>query len=150
MAEATVKKRLDFARLVFEYAVDHEALTKNPFAKIRAKGGAVAPHAEVTPEMVEAVLEQCPNQDWRLITVLCRYAGMRPPSEVLSLRWQDIFWDKDNMLITSPKAEHHLGHDSRLCPLFAEAREELNAAWEAAQEGAVYSEASTRFRDGLG
>ncbi len=138
MAEATVKKRLDFARQVFEYAVDHEALTKNPFAKVRAKGGAVAEHAEVTPEMVESVLEQCPNRDWRLITVLCRYAGMRCPSEVLSLRWQDIFWDKDNMLVTSPKTEHHQGHDSRLCPLFAEVREELNAAWEAAHEGAIY------------
>ena len=34
------------------------------------------------------VLEACPDAQWRLIVALCRYGGLRCPTEVLRLTWQ--------------------------------------------------------------
>ena len=63
---------------------------------------------------------------------------MRCPSEVLSLRWQDIDWAAGKATVTSPKTEHHPGKDTRVIPLFPELRAILEEAFEAAPEGAVY------------
>jgi len=57
------------------------------------------------------------------------------PSKVLSLRWEDIDWHQNRMLVISPKTEHHEGGESRLVPIFPEFRDALNECWEQAAEG---------------
>ena len=37
--------------------------------------------------------------------VLARYGGLRCPSEVLSLRWQDVDWEMQRVTAPSPKTE---------------------------------------------
>ena len=37
-----------------------------------------------------AILEACPDQEWRTLFALVRYGGLRCPSEVLKLKWSDI------------------------------------------------------------
>jgi len=74
----------------------------------------------------------------RLITVLCRYGGLRCPSEGLSLKLAGIDWAANRLRVDSPKTEHHPGRDNRIIPLFPELRDELQAAWERAEEGEVY------------
>jgi len=138
MAPSTVKKRIDFARQIFEHAQDSRLITENPFDKVKGKKSKPAEHAEVTGEMYDAVLAVCPSQDWRMILALARYGGMRCPSEVLSLRWQDVLWDQDRMVVTSPKTEHHAGKDRRVVPLYPEVRAELESSLELAEDGAVY------------
>ena len=69
---------------------------------------------------------------------LSRYGGLRCPSEVLSLRWQDVDWAAGRIVVTSPKTEHHPGKATRTIPLFAELRPILSEAFELAPEGAVY------------
>lgn len=145
MRPSTIKKRIDFARQVFEFAKDSRILSENPFEKVRAKKSEPAEHAEVTREMYEAVYAVCPDQHWRTILTLCRYGGMRCPSEVLSLRWQDILWDQDRMVVTSPKTEHHPGKHRRVVPLYPEVRMELENSMEIAEEGSVYA-VHKRFR----
>ena len=139
MRPSTIKKRIDFARQVFEFAIDSRILAENPFEKVRAKKSEPADHTEVTREMYEAVYAVCPDQHWRTILTLCRYGGMRCPSEVLSLRWQDVLWDQDRMIVTSPKTEHHPGKHRRVVPLYPEVRSELENSMEIAEEGAVYA-----------
>ena len=139
MRPSTIKKRIDFARQVFEFAKDSRILSENPFEKVRAKKSQPAEHAEVTREMYEAIYAVCPDQHWRTILTLCRYGGMRCPSEVLSLRWQDVLWDQDRMVVTSPKTEHHPGKHRRVVPLYPEVRSELENSMEIADEGAVYA-----------
>ena len=39
---------------------------------------------------VQQVLDACRTTRWKAIVVLCRYAGLRCPSEVFALRWSDI------------------------------------------------------------
>ena len=69
---------------------------------------------------------------------LARYGGLRCPSEVLSLRWQDIDWDSGRIVVQSPKTEHHAGKASRTIPLFPELRPILAEAFDLAPEGAVF------------
>lgn len=89
--------------------------------------------------MTTAVLEACPDTDWRLIFALSRYAGLRCPTEVLGLRWTDIDWERGRLRIDSVKT------GLRSCPLFPEVRAVLAEAFERAEPGALHC--VTRYRD---
>lgn len=66
-------------------------ITQDPFAELRRPLGANSrPFYFVTRQKADAVLEVLPTAEWRLIFTLCRYGGLRCPSEVVGLRWQDI------------------------------------------------------------
>ena len=54
-----------------------------------------------------------------------REKGLRVPSEVLSLKWADVNLEKQRILVTSPKTEHHVGRESRDIPMFPELVEPL-------------------------
>ena len=84
------------------------------------------------------LLDACPDQEWRTLLALCRIGGLRNPSETLQMRWIDINWEQNKVLVRSPKTEHHEGKESRLIPLFPELREELEKQFEQAREGAVF------------
>jgi integrase len=100
----------------------------------------------VTVSDIERVIDAAPNQDWRMVLTLCRHAGLRCPSEVLSLRWQDIQWDNKVMKVSSPKTEQHDGKESRIVPLYRRVREELERSFEMASEGAEYVVSNPRWR----
>ena len=80
----------------------------------------------------------CPNTDWRTIVALCRYGGLRCPSEVLALKWADVDWEHGRFRVHSPKTEHHPGKEIREVPLFPELRAILEEARKAAEIGTVY------------
>jgi integrase len=73
-----------------------------------------------------------------LLFALVRFAGLRCPSEVFSLRWQDVDWERSRFTVTSPKTEHHEGKESRIIPIFEELRPHLEAAFDAAPDGAEF------------
>ena len=90
LASTTISKRLQTARMFFQAAVDREIIDKNPFAKVSAQ--AVIPDERkcfVSREDIDKVIAVS-NPTWQVIISLCRYGGLRCPSEVLSLRWCDI------------------------------------------------------------
>ena len=76
--------------------------------------------------------------DFRAIIALSRFAGLRCPSEVLSLKWKNV--DRENRRITviSPKTRRYAGGGQRVIPLFIELIKPLQEAWDAAPEGAKY------------
>ena len=86
-----------------------------------------------------------PDAEWRLLFALARWGGLRVPSEALRLRWQDIDWSNERFTVTSPKTEHHEGHDSRMVPIFPELLAHLREAFEQAEPGAEFC--ITRYRD---
>lgn len=138
LASATIAKRLQFARTFFHDARRRKLIASNPFAEVSAKSVVRLDQRRfVTQEETTKLLDACPNHHWRTIVALARYGGLRCPSEVLSLRWQDIAWDKQRINVPSPKTEHH-GKGSRLIPLFPELQVALEEAWDLAPEGAVY------------
>lgn len=164
-SEATIAGHLKVAKSVFNWAVDSEYLTINPFGKI-SRGSFVNKSREffVTREMYFRLLEACPDQTWRTIVTISRVGGLRTPSEVLRLTWGDVDWDKGRLLVHSGKTERHEGHGSRAIPLWPELRRELENQFEISEPGGSpfiisryrYSEANLRtqflrivFRAGL-
>lgn len=144
-AENTVRKHTATAKLMFGAARKKKLISVNPFESLSA---AIRPNHErfffITHEMSIKIIEACPDNEWRLIFVLSRYAGLRCPSEHLLLRWQDVKWEKNRILVSSPKTEHHEGHESRLIPIFGEMREYLNKAFDEAKPGEEFL--ITRYR----
>jgi integrase len=48
--------------------------------------------------------------------------GIRCPSELLPLTWNDVNWERDRFLVHSPKTEHYEGGAERWMPIFPELR----------------------------
>ncbi len=146
LAENTARRRCGIAKQFCNAAVRRKLLTINPFADLSA-GCRSNPsrYYFVTREETEAVIEACPDVEWRLIVTLSRYGGLRCPSEHLALRWSDVDWGRSRIRIPSPKTEHHEGGDCRMIPLFPELLPHLREAFEEAEDGAEW--VITRTRD---
>ncbi len=139
LAEPTIRKRCGIAKQIFSFAKKKGLIEANPFVELKS---AVMGNPDrfhfVSVEETQAVLDACPNAEWRLIIALARYGGLRCPSEHLALKWEDVLWDQNKMLVTSPKTEHHEGKASRWVPLFPELRLYLEASFELAEAGAEF------------
>ena len=139
LAEATIRRRSGAAKQFFKVGVRKGFLPSNPFADIKA--GNVANTSRqyyVSRDVAQKVLDACPDGEWRLIFALCRFAGLRCPSELVGLRWGDIFWDKGRFIVHSPKTARHDGQATRQLPIFPELLPHLQAAFDAAESGAEY------------
>lgn len=130
LAPMTIRKRLQFATMVFRAAVRRRLIVESPFAEVTIKAGMPDRSRFITREETDKLLAACSGQDWRLIVALARYGGLRCPSEVLSLRWQDVDWTAGKIVVQSPKTEHHPGKATRTIPLFPELRAELEPAFD--------------------
>jgi len=146
LAINTVRKRVSDAKQFLADAVSRDLVAKNPFAGLK---GTVGSNRErdyfVTRQEAQAVLDACPDAQWRLLFALSRYGGLRCASEHLALTWADVNWAESKMLIRSAKTEHHEGKATRIIPIFPELRPHLEAVWEAAEPGCVH--VITRYRD---
>ena len=146
LSESTVRRRCGIAKQFFRIAVKSKLILSNPFAELKAGGLANAKRNYfVTRQEAEKVLEACPDAQWRLLFALSRYGGLRCPSEHLALKWSDVDWERNRILVHSPKTEHHPGGESRWMPLFPELRPYLEAVFDQAEPGTVH--VITRYRD---
>ena len=145
LSTATIRKRTANAKVFFRVAIKQKIIASNPFQDLKSTSVGnddrlyFVSHADA-----RKVLDACPDAQWRLLFALCRYGGLRCPSEVLALKWEDVNWEPGRLLIHSPKTEHHEGHELRLIPMFPELKPYLMAAFEEAEAGAVYC--ITRYR----
>jgi integrase len=138
LAVVTVNRRCVAARTIFRDALRRKLITENPFTGIAA-GTKSNPERSryIKRETVTAILEACPDDEWRLLATLSRYAGLRVPSEALPLLWDDVDWAGNRLTVRSPKTEHHAGKAQRIIPLFSEVRECLDRLWAVAADGAT-------------
>jgi integrase len=145
LADNTIRRRCGIAKQFFRAAIRKDIIEKNPFEGIKVS---IQPNPArmyfITPHEAELVLEACPDSQWRLIFALCRYGGLRCPSEVLGVRWVDIDWSHSRMVVHSPKTEHHQGKDRRLVPLYPELLPYLQESFELAAAGTEF--VITRYR----
>ena len=95
--------------------------------------------------MAQQVIDACPDAEWRLIFALSRYAGLRCPSEHLALRWLDVNWEKNRILIHAPKQEHHSNGGDRWIPIFPELHPYLEECFDLAEVGEEF--VIVRYRD---
>jgi integrase len=124
LAEATLSKHCKRAKTMLAEAVKDRLLKSSPFDAL--KGGKESNsdrHYFIKPLDAKKILDACPDDDWRLIFALPRFAGLRCPSEVLGLKWSDVLWDQGRLRIDSPKT------GLRFCPIFGELRPILERAF---------------------
>ena len=140
LGENTVRRHCGRAKQLFRAALRKRLITENPFGDMKdclVKANK-AREFFIIPADADRIIATCPDHEWRLIFALARFGGLRTPSETLLLRWCDVDWERGRLLIRSPKTEHHEGKDSRIVPIFPELRPHLEAAWDAAPEGAEF------------
>jgi integrase len=133
LSENTLRRRCGRARQFFTAAIKAKLIEENPFDGMAVSvGGSKGKARFITEEESQRILKACPDLQWRLIYSLCRYGGLRCPSEVLALTWDSILWDLQRIVVTSPKTKRYEGHGTRIIPMFPELAVVLNEAYEMA------------------
>ncbi|WP_145383180.1 N-terminal phage integrase SAM-like domain-containing protein [Botrimarina mediterranea] len=137
LADATVRKRCSIAGTLFLFAVMSEVIDREPFKRAGVARASVATdHLRMIPDAdARKVMAELPDAQWRLLFALSRWGGLRVGSEPRLLTLSDVLWDKQRILVRSPKTEHHKGHDCRHVPIFPELVAPLLEAQEAAEPG---------------
>jgi integrase len=147
LGENTVRRLCGRARQFFRAAIRRRLLSENPFGDMRDV--AVQPNKSreffVSREAIAAVLDACPDAQWRLLVALARYGGLRVPSETLALTWEHVDWARGRLRVPSPKTERHAGRGERVIPLFPELRPHVEECFELAEPGVPWI--ITRYRD---
>lgn len=139
LALNTANRRIGRARQFMRQAIRQKLIQDNPFEGISATVKANPDKFRfITLEETTQLIEACPDCQWRAIIALCRYGGLRCPSEVLQMRWEHINWEQQRIYVRSPKTEHHEGKEARVIPLFPELKTILEECWEQASPGATY------------
>lgn len=151
MKENTVRKHCSRAKTILQSAIRKRLIETNPFDQTPTTVKTdIKRFHYVTREQIAAVIDAAPDAEWRLIIALCRFGGLRCPSEVLNLRWRDIHWNAGRITVHSPKTEHHDGKEFREVPLFPELVPYLTDTFEVAGDGKPVPgelHVITRYRD---
>ena len=149
LSENTIRRHVGRCRQLFKGAIRRGMIWgDNPFEGMQATVRADKERQFfVTRAIADRVLDQCPDNQWKLMFVLSRYGGIRTPSETLALKWVDIDWEHNRIRVPSCKTEHIEGHECRYIPLFPEIRPHLQAVFDEAEEGSEY--VITRYRSQL-
>lgn len=138
LAPATQAKRLTFARGFFGVAKRHKIIEENPFLEIKVPTSDPSRRQRfIDRETIDRLLSMA-NPTWRIIIGLSRFGGLRCPSEVLSLEWSHVDWERDRIYVPSPKTERYAGKESRTIPIFEDLRPFLEEAFGLAQEGQTH------------
>lgn len=145
-AAATAARTLKHARQFLSAAVKRRLAVENPFMSVKIPSMVNKTRLYyVTRPMAAAILDACPDLQWRLLFALCRFGGLRCPSEPLSLLWEDVDFSRERIRIRSPKKEGDEDGGERIIPIFPELRALLTEAFERAEVGQPY--VITKYRD---
>ncbi len=136
MAENSVRRRVGLARQFFRHAVKRKLIAENPFDGLPAAVRGNAKRQQFIPaETIYEALQHATCPQLRAVIALSRFAGIRVPSEFVSLTWQDVDLEASRLTIQASKTEHHEDGGLRFCPIFPELRPFLRALYDAANPG---------------
>jgi len=136
LVDTTVRRRCKRVKQIFAAAIKKKIITGNPFDDVpTANRTNKDRQRNIKKEDIQSVIDACPNIQWKLIFALARYAGLRIPSELKDLKWENIFWDKKRFVVHSPKTEHIEGKSFRIVPIFPDLEPYLLEAMEKAEPG---------------
>ena len=120
LAPATAHKECQIAAQFFRHAFRKGLIERNPFNGVTVGKATNDERRVFVPrDVIQRVLDKCPNWQWRLVVALARYGGLRCSSEIALLKWSDIHWDAERFTVTSPKTKRY-GKETRVVPIFPE------------------------------
>jgi len=128
LAQGTVASQLKHTKSAFTWAVEQGWIEKSPLDGV-GRGSFVNRERDqmISMDVYYRLLDACPCKDWRCIIALARIGGLRCPSEVVGLRWEDVNWELAKFYVRSPKTKHHEGKEGRWVPIFDALKPELEA-----------------------
>jgi len=141
LSRTTIDRRMSLASTMFNDAVRHEFIEKNPFDGWRKPLKNLISRTNksrqrfIGREDFDRLIEKAPDAEFRLLLVLARFGGLRTPSEPLSLQWGHIDYERSVIRVPCPKMEHVEGRESREVPLFPEIRPFLQEVYDLAEPG---------------
>lgn len=113
-AENNVRTVIACAKVFFNAAKRRKWIVDNPFEHEVSEIEENRTRSEyVPPEIIAKVMKSCPDDQWKLMLALWRFAGLRK-MEVFELRWEHVQWDVRTMVVHAPKTSRQ-----RLVPIAA-------------------------------
>lgn len=140
LAVNTVRRRTGRAKQFFGAALEAGLIVSNPFDS-KEIVCATTDNRERMEFVEAATIERCiakASGDWPTIIALARYGGLRIPSELVRLRWEDVDWGDSSITIHASKTEHHKGGGVRRMPILPDLHPHLRDAFERAADGAQF------------
>ena len=138
LARATVAKRTNIAKAIFNKAKVWKLLATSPFEHLKAGSQSNPDRAHyISKEDTQRLLDACPDIQWQALIGVLRYAGLRCPSEVRELKWSDINWDQKSLTVRSPKTQANPHHSVRIVPVSQELQPILLALFDSTEEGTL-------------
>jgi integrase len=136
IADNTVRRRTGLARQFFGHAIKRKLITDNPFDGLPAAVHGNSKRQQFIPaETIYKALEYATCAELRAVIGLSRFAGVRVPSEIVTLTWQDVDLEACRLTVRAPKTEHHKDGGVRYCPIFPELRPFLEELFDRAKPG---------------
>ena len=142
LSPGTWKRDVRRVKQCFDLAVELGWIEGNPFKHL--KGGEsvnTSRHFFISLDDSQRILEACPNAEMRLIFSLARFGGLRIPSELQFMEWNDIDLTGNRFTVKIPKKtgkkEQERGEfTTRAVPMFPELRKAFTEYFEALPDGA--------------
>lgn len=120
-AAATVAKTIKRARQIFKAALRKKLIAENPLTEIPAGSEENRERMHYIDRATAGkVLAAAPDAEWKAIFAACRFGGLRCPSELAELKWEDIDFKREYVLkVRSPKLRRSSKY-TRTVPIFDE------------------------------
>jgi len=128
-ANRTIHSRAMVAKSFFDFAVTRDWIPRNPVRVPKIGKPAGDRNRYIPWPEFEEVIAEGPTAEYRLGFALARILGVRVPSELNSMVWEDWVWDRGLLLIRSPKT------GDRVVPIYRELEPYALDAFEAAEVG---------------
>ncbi len=128
-SESTVCRIVKEARNVFWAACKDKIILTSPFDHLEYH--APAPDIEwryIDRPTLRKIMDKCPNDRWRLLLALCRYAGLRL-GEAMRLKWSEVDWDSRRLTVQNPLRYKSTKKKTRILPIDPELYELLLAVF---------------------
>ncbi len=136
LAKWTIHQHMRNSHKLFADAVEDELIEYNPFDKLSGKTPGKKGFHEVTDDEFSKLMDTA-SPLWQIWLALCFYAGLRR-GEALTLRWEQIDWQRSRMTVIASGQWEPKDTDYRVVPIIPELRSILLQAFENAPDGAEY------------
>lgn len=130
----TVDLHIRNARTIFNRAVADDLIEYCPFDRLGSPPSVARDWHYVNAEEFEKLTEAARTMPWRLLLGLGRWAALRR-GEALNLRWRNIDWSNNRLLVISQDDWDVKDKDARIVPICPELHELLLTAFDEAEEG---------------
>jgi len=129
-ANATVSCYIKKCRTFFGVAVKYKMLFDNPFSGIKIPSETNDERKFYVDHLtIKQLLKVC-SPEWAAAICLCRYGGLRCPSDVFGLKWEGVNFETGRITAWRKKTSHNT-----VTPMTPEVRHTLSNLWDIADEG---------------